>query len=173
MRTKCDADSSSKLVAISDNCQVMLFHGHKAFALAQRHADLASKVKPWNVRAFHSSQRRRKQYLDASRKTFNQVALDEHASDKVVLVDFYADWCRPCKMISPILEKLTDDSTIKTGSGRSLDLVTVDTEKEFELAQKYQVRSLPTVMAFKDGKAINHFIGALSEGDVRKFLQQL
>jgi hypothetical protein len=45
-------------------------------------------------------------------------------------------------MISPILEKLTDDSTIKTGSGRSLDLVTVDTEKEFELAQKYQV-SLP------------------------------
>ncbi|KAG6376234.1 thioredoxin-like protein [Boletus reticuloceps] len=82
-------------------------------------------------------------------------------------------WCRPCKMISPILEKLTGDTNIKTGSGCSLDLVTVDTDKEFELAQKHQIRSLPTVMAFKDGKPINHFIGALSEGDVRKFIQQL
>ncbi|KAI9571456.1 hypothetical protein HD554DRAFT_2076371 [Boletus coccyginus] len=76
-------------------------------------------------------------------------------------------------MISPILEKLSEDASIKTGSGCSLDLVTVDTDKELELAQKYQIRSLPTVMAFKDGKPINHFIGALSEGDVKKFLQQL
>lgn len=93
-------------------------------------------------------------------------------------------------MISPILEKLTEDSNVKTGSGRALDLVTVDTDKESELAQRYrvslplccscftaeqgfQIRSLPTVMAFKDGKPVNHFIGALSEGAVRKFLQQL
>ncbi|KAF8136447.1 thioredoxin-like protein [Boletus edulis] len=151
----------------------MLFHGQQVLALARRHANLASKTKQWNICAFHSSQWCRKQYLDASQKTFNEVALDEHANDKVVLVDFYAEWCRPCKMISPILEKLTGDTHIKTGSGRSLDLVTVDTEKEFELAQKYQIRSLPTVMAFKDGKPMNHFIGALGEGDVRKFIQQL
>lgn len=99
-------------------------------------------------------------------------------------------------MISPILEKLTGDTNIKTGSGRSLDLVTVDTDKELELAHKYQVshcigclvhalfmphgiihvlqiRSLPTVMAFKDGKPVHQFIGALSEGDIKKFLQRL
>ncbi|KAF8559664.1 thioredoxin-like protein [Imleria badia] len=152
----------------------MLFHGQRAFALAQRRANLASKAKLWNMRAaFHSSQWCRKQYLDASQKTFNEVALNEQASDKVVLVDFYADWCGPCKMISPILKKLTEDANIKTGSGRFLDLVTVDTDKEFELAQKYQIRSLPTVMAFKDAKPINHFIGALSEGDIKRFLQQL
>ncbi|KAG8217600.1 putative thioredoxin [Butyriboletus roseoflavus] len=151
----------------------MLFHVQKSLALTQRRADLASKARSWNIRALHSSQRCREQYLDASQKTFNEVALNEHASDRVVLVDFYADWCGPCKMISPILEKLSEDPNIKTGSGRSLDLVTVDTDKEFELAQKYRVRSLPTVMAFKGGKPVNHFIGALSEGDVRKFLQQL
>ncbi|KAN0077199.1 Thioredoxin-like fold [Tylopilus felleus] len=151
----------------------MLLHGQNTLALARRRADVATKAQAWNIRAFHSSQRCRKHYLNVNQRTFNQVALNEHATDKVVLVDFYADWCRPCKMISPILEKLTEDSSIKTASERSLDLVTVDTDKEFELAQKYQIRSLPTVMAFRDGKLINHFIGALSEGDVRKFLQQL
>jgi len=111
--------------------------------------------------------------LDANRKTFNDIALNERANDRAVLVDFYADWCGPCKMISPVLKKLTVDPNVKTGSGRSLDLVTVDTDKELELAQEYKIRSLPTVMAFKDGRPVNHFIGALSEGDIRRFLQQL
>lgn len=48
-------------------------------------------------------------------------------------------WCNPCKMLSPILEKLTADEAVKTGSGKSIDLVTVDTDAEVELAQEFQV----------------------------------
>ncbi|KAG0705094.1 thioredoxin-like protein [Suillus ampliporus] len=105
--------------------------------------------------------------------TFDKVALNSTASHKVVLVDFYADWCNPCKMISPLLEKLTSDATVKTGSGRSLDLVTVDSDAEFELAAKYQVRALPTVIAFRDGQKVDQFVGALNEGAIRQFLAKL
>lgn len=89
------------------------------------------------------------------------------------MVDFYAEWCNPCKTISPLLEKLTSDDTVKTGSGRSLDLVTVDTDKQFVLALKYMIRSLPTVIAFKDGRKVDQFIGALNESEIRQFIAKL
>lgn len=89
------------------------------------------------------------------------------------MVDFYAEWCNPCKTISPLLEKLTSDDTVKTGSGRSLDLVTVDTDSHFILALKYMVRSLPTVIAFKDGRKVDQFVGALNESEIRQFISKL
>jgi len=93
--------------------------------------------------------------------------------DKVVLADFYADWCNPCKMLSPILENLATDPEIKTDSGAGVDLVTVDTDAETDLAVEYNIRSLPTVVAFRDGKPVNKFIGALPEAQVRAFLRPL
>ncbi|EIN07205.1 hypothetical protein PUNSTDRAFT_70715 [Punctularia strigosozonata HHB-11173 SS5] len=77
-------------------------------------------------------------------------------------------------MLSPILEKLTDDAEgLKSGSGRPVDLVTVDTDVESELAHKYKIRSLPTVIAFKDGEPVSQFMGAMPEQSVRNFLQGL
>ncbi|KAI0072270.1 hypothetical protein K474DRAFT_1711744 [Panus rudis PR-1116 ss-1] len=76
-------------------------------------------------------------------------------------------------MLSPILEKLTATDEVKTGSGKALDLVTVDTDTEIDLAQSYQIRSLPTVIAFKDGKPISQFMGAMPEQSVRNWLQSL
>ncbi|KAI6022754.1 thioredoxin-like protein, partial [Pisolithus marmoratus] len=105
--------------------------------------------------------------------TFTRVALNENIGDRVVLVDFYADWCSPCRMISPILKKLTGDPSSKTGSGRSVDLITIDTEKQTELAQQYRIMSLPTVIAFRDGKPASQFIGALDETGIKQFLQRL
>ncbi|KAG1754383.1 thioredoxin-like protein [Suillus lakei] len=125
------------------------------------------------LRQFHRSPKCQKHYLNADAKTFEKVALNSSVTDKVVLVDFYADWCNPCKMISPLLEKLTSDATVKTGSDRSLDLVTVDTDSEFDLAAKYQVRALPTVIAFRDGEKVDQFVGALNEGGIRQFLAKL
>ncbi|EGN95536.1 hypothetical protein SERLA73DRAFT_60621 [Serpula lacrymans var. lacrymans S7.3] len=76
-------------------------------------------------------------------------------------------------MISPILERLASDAKVKTGSGKSLDLVTVNTDEEFDLVERYRIRSLPTVIAFKDGQSANQFIGALNEAGIRKFLETI
>ncbi|KAL4067719.1 thioredoxin-like protein [Scleroderma citrinum] len=89
------------------------------------------------------------------------------------LLHFRFSWCGPCKVISPVLRKLTGDPSLKTGSGRSVDLVTVDIEKHTELAQQYRVSSLPTVIAFRDGLPVDHFIGALGVDAIKKFLQRL
>ncbi|OBZ75763.1 Thioredoxin Y, chloroplastic [Grifola frondosa] len=123
-----------------------------------------------STRSFHSTAHRHAHFLNANAETFQKAISNK---DNVVLVDFYADWCNPCKMLSPILEKLTTDTSVKSGTGRSLDLVTVDTEVEIELARKYQIRSLPTVIAFRDGQPVSKFMGALPEPSVRNFLAQV
>jgi thioredoxin 1 len=74
-------------------------------------------------------------------------------------------------MLSPVLERLTASET--SGSGRALDLVTVDTDAQTALAAEYKVRSLPTVVAFRDGAPVAQFVGAQPEGAVRNFLAGL
>ncbi|KAJ6525706.1 thioredoxin-like protein, partial [Mycena capillaripes] len=101
--------------------------------------------------------------------------------DRVVLVDFFADWCGPCHALSPILKKLTAERA--AGSGLQLDLLTIDVENEgnggFDLSQDYkathvlQVRALPTVVAFRGGKPVHKFVGALNENGVGQFLDKL
>ncbi|GAA5871013.1 hypothetical protein JCM16303_001663 [Sporobolomyces ruberrimus] len=104
-----------------------------------------------------------RQILPGTAEAFQKHAID---GSKPVLVDFYADWCGPCRFLTPVLEKVVTDET-------GVDLMKVDTEQEFELAQKYKIRSLPTVMAFKNGQVIGQFIGAQQEGGVRKFLDEI
>ncbi|KZS88399.1 thioredoxin [Sistotremastrum niveocremeum HHB9708] len=119
-------------------------------------------------RHFSSSIQRRLHVFNADQKKLDECL---QVKDKVVLVDFYADWCGPCKVLSPVLEKITSDPSHTDGT--PYDLVTVDTDVEVELAQKYKIRSLPTVLAFRDGKYITHFIGALPEPKIKEFLKQL
>ncbi|KAG6329819.1 hypothetical protein ID866_9270 [Astraeus odoratus] len=76
-------------------------------------------------------------------------------------------------MLSPVLEKLTRDPELRTGTGRSVDLVTINTDKQTELARHYSISSLPTVVAFREGKPIGQFMGALNEAGVKQFLQRL
>jgi len=83
-----------------------------------------------------------------------------------VLVDFWADWCGPCKSLGPILEKVVDSY------GGKLKLGKVDTDKEQQLAAVFGIRSLPTVVLVKDGQMVDGFMGALPESGVRAFVEK-
>ncbi len=87
------------------------------------------------------------------------------SKDTPILVDFWASWCEPCKVLGPILEKLAAEF-----NGGFL-LAKVDVDAEQQLAGYFQVKSIPTVMLLKNGQIVDGFPGALSEGQVREFLK--
>ena len=95
-----------------------------------------------------------------------EVEVIAQSHERPVAVDFWADWCAPCKMLMPILADLADEY-----DGR-FHLAKVDTDKEQQLAMDHGVRSLPTVKLFKDGKIIDEFMGALPESAIRQFLDR-
>jgi putative thioredoxin len=96
---------------------------------------------------------------------FESVVIDG-SFDHPVLVDFWADWCAPCKGLMPILAKLA------TEYGGKFILAKVNTEEEQALAAHFGIRSLPTVQLFKSGQPVDQFMGALPEAQVREFLER-
>ena len=98
-------------------------------------------------------------------KTFNSLVI-EQSKTIPVLVDFWADWCGPCKMLMPILANLASEFADK------IDVVKVNTDEEQQLASSFNVRSLPTVKLFKDGQMIDEFMGALPESAIREFIEK-
>jgi putative thioredoxin len=95
-----------------------------------------------------------------------QLAVIDGSFDRPVLVDFWADWCAPCRSLMPILARLADEFR-----GRFL-LAKVNTEEEQALAAQLGIRNLPTVQLFVDGRPVDQFMGALPESQVRAFLER-
>lgn len=96
---------------------------------------------------------------------FESVVIDG-SFERPVLVDFWADWCAPCRALMPILAKLAEEY-----QGRFL-LAKLDTEGERALAAQFGIRSLPTVQLFRDGRPVDQFMGALPETQVREFIDR-
>jgi thioredoxin 1 len=87
------------------------------------------------------------------------------SQDKPVLVDFFAEWCGPCKMMAPILKE------VKDSLGESVSIIKIDVDKNQALAAKYQVRGVPTLLLFKNGKQVWRQSGLVQKNDLISILK--
>lgn len=98
--------------------------------------------------------------LNLTKENFNKEVLQ---SDKPVLVDFWAPWCGPCRMVSPIIDELSEELT-------DVVVAKVNVDEEKDLAIQYGVMTIPTLMVFKEGEIVNNASGAKSKENILKML---
>ena len=104
--------------------------------------------------------------IDVGEAEFSTKVVEASKTAPVV-VDFWASWCQPCKTLSPILERAAAD-----GEG-AFTLAKVDVDANQRLAQAFSIQSIPTVIAFRDGRPVDMFTGALPEAQVKAFISRL
>ena len=100
--------------------------------------------------------------LAVTNNTFAAEVLD---CKQLVLVDFWAAWCGPCKMIAPIVDDLC-------ASRPDIKVCKVNVDEQFELAVRYQVSSIPTLMVFMGGKAVRRVVGLRSKAEIEQILEE-
>ena len=103
--------------------------------------------------------------IDVDEANFNEKII-EASENKLILVDFWAPWCGPCKQLTPILEKVVKKSTEK------VILAKVNIDENQQIASQLRIQSIPTVFAFKNKQIVNAFQGVLPEADIIKFIEK-
>lgn len=99
--------------------------------------------------------------LHITEKEFDEITA---SADKTVLVDFWAEWCMPCKIFAPVLDKLDKETD------GELTIAKVNIDECEELARRYGIMSIPTVVVFRNGKEEERFTGAKSIGEIKSLL---
>lgn len=98
-------------------------------------------------------------------KILNSNEFDNAIASGIVLVDFYADWCGPCRMMSPIIDEIAEElqGSVKVGK--------VNVDENQELAIKYDVMSIPTIIIFKNGMPVKTFLGVTDKNEILESLK--
>ena len=102
--------------------------------------------------------------MDILRVTSQNFEEEVLKSDKTVLVDFYADWCGPCKMLSPIVDEVAKEMS-------EIKVVKVNVDKAQDLAMNYQVMSIPTLVVIKNGKEAKRSVGLIDKSEIKNLVK--
>ena len=94
----------------------------------------------------------------------NEVELNEAKKEGITIVDFYANWCGPCRMLSPVLEELEEEND-------NISIAKVDVDEARKLAMKYKISAIPALLFFKDGELVSTEVGFMSKDDLLEVLK--
>jgi len=96
----------------------------------------------------------------------DKTNFDSEIASGVTLVDFWAEWCTPCKMIEPVLDEISEEMAGKVKIGK------LNTDEDPELASKYKVQSIPNMVIFKDGQEVGRVIGAQPKANIEEEIKK-
>lgn len=100
--------------------------------------------------------------VNANKEEFNNIIDSEEG---IVLVDFWAEWCGPCRVLGPTLTKVSE-------SVDDVTIVKINVDENSDLSTEYSVRSIPTVIVFKDGEQVDKFVGNKSESEIKSIIEK-
>lgn len=97
--------------------------------------------------------------ITGTRENLNELISNE----KTTLIDFWAPWCGPCKVLGPILDKIAEENP-------EIQIIKVDVDENSEISSEYGIRNIPTVLVFKGGAQVDKFVGMKSKEDILKLI---